>query len=246
MNTSKFVFKSRPKSSHIMLLSILATLLVLLSSFVLVVNYKIKNSDFTDVNHDKSKYESFKLKRGQVVSIKRIKSCEVVSTDSARIEISSDELQGYTLLTEGDTVYVSGGRKMADIMKKHVRLYVPSNTLIIADSSGIEMRGALSDADHLNFKITLAKSVLKSSASEYHTFFEKLSVISDGKSQVEISGPVHIQELSLADVYDIQLNQTWQIGKFIMSFKDGNGLGITQSGGVLNAKQSPAKQRLSN
>jgi hypothetical protein len=212
-------FKKRVKASNVVLLVLVLISFVLIGLTTATINLKFKNSDYHYSSHDKLKYERVPLKEAKVISLSNLSNCRIIASDSLRLEVAREYASALSVVPSNDTLHLrfpaccSGNNKVNQLM-----LYLPSGTVVVSDSSNIDLNGGYDFLKRPSFSFFLNRSHLASTAVGYHTFFETLFVEGSGNSSVVISNRVHLVKLDLSNVYDATLEEGFQVQALKTSF----------------------------
>lgn len=217
-------FKKRVKASNVILLGLVAASFVLTGLTTAAINLKFRNRDYRYSNNDKLQYERIPLREAKVVSLSNLSNCRIIASDSLRLEMTREYASNLRVAPSNDTLHLRfpaccpGKKNVDDLL-----LYLPSGTVVVSDSSHINVRGGSDFLKRPSFSFFLKRSSLTSEAVGRHAFFENLSIEGSGNSSVTISEWVHIVKLDLSNVYDATLQEGFQIQALKTSFTtDGN------------------------
>jgi hypothetical protein len=210
-------FKKQVKASNAVLLGLVLISFVLIGLTTATINLKVRNKDYRYSNNDKLKYERVPLKEAKVVSLSNLAHCRIIASDSLRLEVARENASGLRATSSSDTLRLvaccPGKMNSNDVI-----LYLPSGTVVVSDSSNIDLNGGYDFLKRPSFSFILNRSHLTSTAAGYHTFFETLFVEGSGNSSVAISERVHVIKLDLSNVYDATLQEGFEAQTFKTSF----------------------------
>jgi len=211
-------FKKHVKVSNVILLGLVAMSFVLTALTTATINLKYRNKDFRYGNNDKLKYERIPVREVKVVSLSNLPNCRIVASDSLRLQVMPGYASDLRVAPSGDTLRVSVPACCPGAHGNEVVLYVPSGTVIVSDSSTIDLKGGHDFLKRPSFSFFLKRSHLTSAAVGRHAFFENLVIEGSGNSSVTISEWVHVIKLDLSNVYDVALQGGFEIQTLKTSF----------------------------
>jgi hypothetical protein len=212
-------FKKRVKASNIILLGLVATSFVLIGLTTVTINHKFRNKDYRYSNNDKLRFERIPVKEAKVVSLSNLSNCRIIASDSLRLEVAREYASSLRFAPSGDTLHLrfpaccSGKEKANELV-----LYLPSGTVVVSDSSSIDLKGGYDFLKRPSFSFVLKTSRLTSEPMGRHAFFENLFIEGSGNSSVAISEWVHVIKLDLSNVYDVALQDGFQFQTLKTSF----------------------------
>ena len=212
-------FKKRLKASNVILLGLVATSFVLTGLTTATINVKFRNRDYHYSNNDKLKYEKIPVTEAKVVSLSNLSNCRIIASDSLRLEVAREYASNLRIAPSNDTLHLRFSACCPG--KKNVNeliLYLPSGTVVVSDSSNIDLNGGHDFLNRPSFSFYLNGSHLVSTVAGYHAFFENLFIEGSGNSSVIISERVHVVKLDLSNVYDATLQEGFQVQVLKTSF----------------------------
>lgn len=211
--------RSKLKMSNLLLVGVILMSVVILSSFVVSVNVKVNNGEFTYINRDKSMYSRHQFERGHTLVIENIANCMVILSDSVSMEIHNDDQDKFAYSVSSDSIKIS--QKNPSIHKLFI--YLPSGSRLVANSSGVTVKGSLFNHDSkASYDVVLRDSKLLVSAAKLHTFLDRLSVSGSGENELTIEDFVHIGNLEIENIANVNIAKAWQIGNFKTTFHRGS------------------------
>ncbi|AYB34640.1 hypothetical protein [Chryseolinea soli] len=222
-------FKERVKASNIILLGLVAASFVLTGLTTVTINVKFRNKDYHSSNNDELKYERIPVKDAKVVSLSNLPNCRIVASDSLRLRAAREYVSSFRVAPSNDTLRLSApaccpGKEDVNTLV----LYLPSGTVVVSDSSNIDLKGGHDFLKRPSFSFFLKRSHLTSEAVGRHAFFENLSIEGSGNSSVTISEWVHIIKLDLSNVYDAALQGGFSIQALKTSFTIDSNVTVVQ------------------
>lgn len=212
-------FKKRMKASNVILLGLVVTSFILAGLTTVTINLKFRNKDYHYSNNDKLRFERIPVKEAKVISFSNLSNCRIVASDSLRLEVAREYASNLLVTTSGDTLHLRFPTCCPG--KAHVNellLYLPSGTVVVSDSSNIDLRGGHDFLKRPSFSFFLKRSRLASEPVNRHAFFENLLIDGSGNSSVAISAWVHVIKLDLSNVYDAALQDGFQVETLKTSF----------------------------
>lgn len=209
-----------------MLLVILIVFVFCLSSYVSSVNIRYSAGDYNYVNNDKSRYKRISMPPSGVVMIENISNCLIVVSDSLRVEFNKDDIGNFSVSSISDTARIVADASPVSM----VLLYLPTESVLLANSCRIQMKGSLHHNSQPSYRVNLKDSKLLASGEGLHAFINELEVTGNGNAGVEVSKYFHIQSLALNDVDTISLAQGWQIGMLKTNFVRGHSSEMLKAG----------------
>ena len=209
--------KARFRTSTLVLMFTMLSMIACLCSFVLSINHNYKSGNYWYSNSDKSQFRKIGLSLFPKVIIESMDNCLVVSSDSLSLEIFNDDVADVQITTFGDSVRITPLRKPSG----KLLIYAPTNTQLIVRNSTITMNGSLDFANPPSYVIDLENSRLTASSRDYHAFVQQLKIFGKGEAFVEIPRRFHIHELQLSNTTFAGIAEAWTIGSIKTAFNNG-------------------------
>jgi hypothetical protein len=207
--------KSKMKMSNLLLLGIFVMSGVLFCSFVVSINSKVSKDEVTYANRDKSMYNRHRFDGGKTVVVQNVDDCVVILSDSVSMEIHKDDEDKFAYSVLSDSVKITQNSPT----KNKVFIYLPSGSRLVANSSGVTIKGSLFNHDSkASYDVALHDSKLFVSAAKLHTFLDRLNVSGSGEDEITIDDFVHIRTLEIKNVANVNVAQAWQIENFKTAF----------------------------
>lgn len=213
----KTVRPARMKTSTVVLLLMMLSIIICLSSFVVSINRKYSTGDYWYANSDKSLYQKVRLPARRTIVIENLNNCLLVSSDSLSLEVFNEELSNLTITSANDSVRIVSSIKSS----RKLFLYLPEQSHLVATNSMMTMNGSLNYINPPSYSILLNNSRMVASAPEAHAFVQQLQISGNGGAAVEVSKRFHIHSLELTNTTSVSIAEGWQIGSLKTNFSSG-------------------------
>jgi hypothetical protein len=206
------------KTSNKILLALFVISLFFTAAIPVAVNYSYSRKHFYNVqNGESARMETHTFKPVQFISLKDVKNCLVVPSDSLRLDIDNSIADNTQFRMEGDTFLLQQNLqpKQDSGSKSNITLYLPIIKRMKLLNSEIQLKGSFNPRARAlqgrSYEIDLINSQLASvKISEDRRlteFFNEISITGKGNSSVDLNTSLRITKLALVNVNHITLAQ---------------------------------------
>jgi hypothetical protein len=205
------------KTSNKILLALFLVTLLFIAAIPVAINYSYRHKQFyTAQNEESARVESHTFNPVQFISIKDVRNCLVVPSDSLRLDIDNAIADNTQFRIEGDTFLLRQNFQLKTDSGSNpgITLYLPVIKGMKLMNSDIQLKGSFNpkarDLEGRSYQIDLINSRLVSveisKDRRLTEFFNVISITGKGNSSVNFNTS-RIKKLSLVNVNQITLAQ---------------------------------------
>jgi hypothetical protein len=206
------------KTSNKILLALFVISVLFTAAIPVAVNYSYRHKHFYTVQKGESAHiQAHTFKPVQFISLKDVKNCLVVPSDSLRLDIDKSIADNTQFRIEGDTFLLQQNfhLKQDSGSKSNITLYLPIIKGMKLINSEIQLTGSFNprarDLQGRSYQIDLINSQLASvkisEGRRLTEFFNEISITGKGSSSVDLNTSLRIKKLALINVNHITLAQ---------------------------------------
>jgi hypothetical protein len=214
------------KTSNKLLLAIFLTIILLTTAVQLMVYAKYKRGEYVPFQRDNSPITTFTIPPVRVVSITGLGGCEIISGDTAKLEIQDYKNSRVAYKMANDTLIIyDNGEYNSDQIKDGarnwhlVKVYLPDNVQINAQYANLKIGGNGDSAQAPSYTLHLGKNsylgILNHDRENVNLYYNQLHIISES-SNISFDDHIIIKGLNIKLVDSRFEDQEALIGNMTM------------------------------
>jgi len=226
------------KASNITILFIVIVSIVLIGAIPITLKYKLDNKLYTQLNLSENyTYDRHNFTITNKLLISDLDNCTIIPSDSFYIELEQLGCDNVVITDKADTFSI-GSTNRGEVASQRVRIFMPGAGKIICRNSNVLLRGSIKRFGIPSFLFDLENSKLSTSAIsdewKVYQFLSQLEINGSDSAEVNLSGSVRINNLTLNDVGSVSTGNRVGIDNMRVSYEGKHSVKSNSSSGSLS------------